>query len=235
MSQYRVCDRCRQSIDDTVKHREGWNTAGSIGGSLGGSMIGSSVGSAFGIVGSLAGAVGGALAGSRAGAEGSKATCNVVDKVQAGTICEACKTAEKTRRANYTNYGGGRLGDGTNSSSDGYAASAPPQPAGPGVGEQMSAAASTAGSNIQRGASTVGSSISGAASWVKQSVTGGGSDKKEAPAGAASGNGSFVPFGGSGQALGGAPAAPPRRSQMEDDEAMARRMQEEFAMEGQRR
>lgn len=248
MAQYRACERCGRAIDDSIKHRGAWNTAGSVGGSLGGSYAGSAVlGSAFGFAGSIAGAVGGAIAGSKAGAEASHASCNAIDKAQSGKLCEACIEAQKTKAANYQNWGGGRLGGDGNSSA---ASASSPSAAESTMGTRFSGAASKAGENISRGASVAGEHISGAASWVRQSVTG----KKEAASGntGAGGTGAFVPFGGSGQTLGSAPARPVVRpqlgggyraaqapsapppptgqTQMEQDEAMARRLQEEFLM-----
>merc|ERR1719498_1446873 len=158
MSQYRVCKRCHKSMVDTIKHRDTYNQVGSVGGSLGGSMAGSAVlGNAFGFAGSLVGAVGGAILGSRAGASATNTTCDVVDSVQAGNLCEECKAAAQIRPVGYKNWGGGRLG---------------------GHGE----AASPAASHVGSAASAAGSHISGAASWVKQSIVGGGEHAKDSTA-----------------------------------------------------
>lgn len=260
MAQYRACERCGRAIDDTVKHRGAWNTAGSVGGSLGGSYAASAAMAPLGIAGSLVGAVGGAIVGSKAGSEASKASCNAVDKVQAGKLCEACTTAETTRSAGYKNWGGGRLGGPDQGETYSSAPAAPPQPS---VGQRLSGAASNAGQSLGGAASTAGGHISGAASWVKQKTVGGAPSADAAP----SGNSTFVPFSGGGQTLGSAPAAAPTAqrpwqqqpmasapiahlplqpqqpmvsapmapataglSQMEQDEAMARRLQEEFLM-----
>jgi len=211
-------------------------------------MAASSVlGGAFGIVGSLAGAVGGAVLGSKAGSAATTATCDTIDSVQAGTVCEDCQAAEKTRAARSRDFGGGRLGDGTSTGAPTTAKQSVAEPslgdrvsgAASSAGEGLSSAASTAGTHIGSAASTAGTHISGAASWVRQSVSsavGGGDDKTADGGSAATGkNGTFKAFAGTGQTLGGAaprvPAASP--SQVQDDEAMARRLQEEFLREDQ--
>lgn len=218
---------------DTIKHRDTYNQVGSVGGSLGGSMAASAVlGNAFGFAGSLVGAVGGAILGSRAGVSATNTTCDVVDSVQAGNLCGECQAAAQIRPVGYKNWGGGRLGG------DGEAVSpaAHPAVADVSLGGRLSEAASTAGSHVGSAASAAGSHISGAASWVKQSIVGGGEHAKDSTASgnvSAAASSTFIPFSGNGHALGG--AAPSTQTQMEEDEALARRLQEEFSMEDQSR
>lgn len=171
-------------------------------------MVGSALMAPLGMVGSLAGAVGGAMAGSRAGSAATSASCNAVDKVQKGALCEECKAAANTRPANYQNFGGGRLGDSYNP--------------GTSVTTQAPSAQPTVGDRVGQAASSAGESVSGAATsagnWMRQSWSstfGGGDDKdkkSDKPAGGSAGT--FQAFAGSGHTLGSAaPAAPVAASQ----------------------
>lgn len=247
-----VCERCRRPMDG-VQNRAAYQTGGSIAGSLGGSMGGSMLaGAVLGPVGALAGAIGGAIAGSRAGAAASEGICDAVDS-SSSQVCEACKEAAATRPTGYQNWGGGRLGA-PGEAQPIPATSAPAE--GPSVGERIGETAASAGKYVGEAASSVGESLSGMGSWVRKSVTSlGGSEEKKEPKKEA-----FKAFEGAGRPLvadpvdrsaaraaaaeaamrraGQAPAtATPApvvsaEAQMAEDEAMARRLQEEFDAEG---
>mmetsp|Transcript_65633 Transcript_65633/g.158716 ORF Transcript_65633/g.158716 Transcript_65633/m.158716 type:complete len:283 (-) Transcript_65633:217-1065(-) len=268
--QVKVCARCRGRMDEKVKHRGVWTTAGSIGGSVGTSMGGSMLlGSVLGPVGALGGAIGGAIVGSRAGAAASSGACDAIEAT-ADDVCERCK-AESTQRASAcTDWGGGRLG----SSDDPAAASGQASAQAPGglhqqgeptiadhigqaasaTGQTLGKAASATGETLSKAASATGETLSKGWSQLSKSVssTFGGSTSAETQA-ASGGKSTSVPFAGSGHVLGSggvegstrpisrlvggsasqAPAQSARRSQMEEDEALARRLQEQFLREGQ--
>jgi len=253
----KVCARCRRPMDEAVQHRGAWNTAGSVGGSLGTSIGGSMlVGSLLGPVGAIGGALAGAVVGSRAGAAASDAACDAVEAC-ADDVCERCKEESARRPAQKSDWGGGRLGsvDEVAAPSSGSYAGAPPAQQGePSAAGKVGEAAAAAGETLGRAASATGETLSRGWSSLSRSVsaTFGGSEEPAAPR--AGRTTDAVPFSGSGHVLGsgapveprpvsrlvGGPQAPPpgapapaaARSQVDQDEALARQLQQQFDQEG---
>jgi len=245
----KVCERCRHQISEGVQNRGTYNAVGSVAGSLGTSMGGSMLGGAvLGPVGAIGGAIGGAILGSKAGAAASDTACDAIENVK-GHLCEECKAGGSHRPSGQMNWGGGRLGDASTGSASGLQSSLPQQEQT--AGERISAAASTAGQRIGEGWSRLSQSVSSA-------LGGGGGSEGTQAGGASSGRAKagFVPFAGSGYKLSseaqptkpsnpsrlldgpaavGAPQAAAQASQIEEDEALARRLQEEFLREDQER
>lgn len=259
----KVCARCHRQLPETVKHRGAYNAGGSIAGSFGGSIVGSRVvGGLLGPVGALAGAIGGAMAGSRAGATASNSICDAVEAT-GGEVCPECRAAGTARAAGSTNWGGGRLGDGseggasqpssaasrlrqrfTGGNADETAPSAALQPSGgfvafAGAGHALGSAPAEP---AQEGAAASKPRGGGAGCHVAR---GGGSAAAAAAArrhaGAQAGGGSAAGgIGGMQQSQQQQPApaatepdAERARRQMEEDEALARQLQEQFMLEEQ--
>jgi len=247
-------------MPDSVQNRGTYNTVGSVAGSLGTSMGGSmALGAVLGPVGAIGGAIGGAIVGSQVGAAASNTACDAVEATK-GALCEECKV-QSTHRAGSQNWGSGRLGDpaGTSTAS-GYSSGAQEETFGDRasaaasvVGERAGAAASVAGQHVSAGWSRLSKKVS--------STFGGGAEEDSASkSGSGAGKHNFVPFGGGGQVLGSrssepeptrrptnpsrlvgggtqlttsAPPVPAAQgsSQIDEDEALARQLQEQFLME----
>ena len=223
----RVCAKCRRELPDVVKHRGAYNTAGSVAGSLGTSMGGSMLlGTVMGPVGAIGGAIGGAIVGSRAGAAASDGVCNAVEN-SAQDLCDQCKADAQRSTPPPRDWGGGRLGTGSEEQEKGQSGSDPSateafsgssqsqrgQQAATSTqssGERFSDAASTAGTKISEAASAAGDRLNDGWSWMRRSVWGdsGTPDASDSTGGGAAASssrksgGSFVPFQGSGQVLG---------------------------------
>lgn len=243
-----VCERCRQQIPDSVQNRGTYNTVGSVAGSLGTSMGGSmALGALMGPVGAIGGAIGGAIVGGQAGAAASNTACDAVEASK-GSLCENCK-AQSTHRAGSQNWGGGRLGDPAGTSSTSSYPSGTQQES---LGDRASAAASAAGQRVSEGWSKLSTKVS--------STFKGGEEESASKSGSGASKSTFVPFAGGGQVLGSQQTSsePTRRqtnpsrlvgggaqpaaaaapapaaqgsSQIDEDEALARQLQEQFLME----
>uniref|UniRef100_A0A7S4S861 Glycine zipper domain-containing protein n=1 Tax=Alexandrium monilatum TaxID=311494 RepID=A0A7S4S861_9DINO len=244
----RVCERCRRPLPDVVENRGTYNTVGSIAGSVGTSAGGSMAGAALGtavlpgvgtVVGSLAGAIGGAVVGSRAGAAASDGICDAVE-ANAAQLCDACKagsnSSSRSGRPSATNWGGGRLGGGDAQ-----------EPLARGAGAQDSGRRFNFGGEGQRlgGGRPPAASASQPASgeepsmWSRLSAMNpfaGNSQQQQSAAGRGTGTSGFAAFGGAGHVLGSGPSPAQadgraaRQSQLEEDEALARRLQQEEEM-----
>jgi len=243
----KVCERCGRQMPDTVQNRGTYNTVGSVAGSLGTSMGGSMLaGAVLGPVGAIGGAIGGAIVGSQVGAAATNTACDAVDATK-GSLCEDCK-AQSTHRAGSQNWGSGRLGDpaGTSTTS-GYPSGAQQES----LGDRASAAASVAGQRVSEGWSRLSTTVSSA-------FKGGAEEESASKGGSGTGKSTFKPFAGGGQVLGSGSSEPTRRqanpsrlvggtaqpasaavpppaapgsSQIDEDEALARQLQEQFLME----
>merc|ERR1712232_569885 len=97
----------------------------------------------------------------QAGAKASGAACDAYESI-GDDVCAECK-ASSSAPSQQRNFGGGRLGDGSGTGTQG---TYPPVAQEPTAGERVSQAASTAGEAVSNAASAVGDSLSGAASWV---------------------------------------------------------------------
>lgn len=175
----------------------------------------------------------------------------VCDACKAGAHGTALgpQEAAASRPTGYQNWGGGRLGAGE--PSDPVAVAAPSAPS---FTERVGETTSAAGKSISEAASSVGESLSGMGSWMRpggkalvtpgrksvSSITGG--EEKEAKE--AKGGQAFKAFEGSGRPLGEADRSAARSAaaeaalrrqgvvpradtQLKDDEALARRLQEQ--------
>jgi len=265
----KVCARCRGRMEEKVKHRGAWTTAGSVGGSLGTSLGGSMLmGSVLGPVGAIGGAIGGSIIGSRLGANASSGACDAIEAT-ADDVCDRCKEASRQRASTQTNWGGGRLGSSEEPTAfSGQSSAAPPGGASQrpqqgeesGITDRIGDVASATGETLSKAASATGETLSKAASatgetlsqgWSRLSTSISSSFGARASAEPQASKGTSVPFAGSGRVLGSgapegsarpisrlvggsvpqAPVPPVRRSQMEEDEALARQLQEQFLQE----
>merc|ERR1719282_58518 len=181
---------------------------------MGGSMLGGAV---LGPVGAIAGAIGGAVVGSRAGAAATDGVCDAIDST-GSHICEDCKAAAASRPAGYQNWGGGRLGTGSEPPTAPTAPTAAPQgtvASQPSIGDKISETASVAGERLSDAASVVGENLSSMGSWLKKSVSS--VAGSENPDSAGSGGGSkaknsqkWRAFEGTGHVLGSTEEQPSR-------------------------
>ena len=160
-------------------------------------------------------------------------------------ICDSCKAgaiskgvawgqeAAASRPTGYQNWGGGRLGAGEPSAPE-------PAPSAPSFTERLGETTSAAGKSIGEAASSVGEGLSSMGSWMRKSVSSmTGAEKEEEPPVAG-----FKAFEGAGRPLGevdrGAARAaaaeaalrrqgvvPKASTQLKDDEALARQLQEQ--------
>merc|ERR1740123_2764121 len=172
---------------------------------MGGSML---LGSVLGPVGAIGGAIGGAIVGSRAGAAASDGICNAVEAT-ADDVCEQCKATPYS--GGQQNWGGGRLG----------------APADKAAAAEPAAAAPPAETDAGRssGKTSVFAAFSGTGHTL-------GSQLAEPSASRSNPSRLLGSVGGAPAST--ATASTARRTQEEEDEALARQLQEQFLQEDRR-